>query len=165
MVPITLLALQKVSQILTSGDAFAQSVRNLGTEFGLRIPALPTNNILLSLASADIADRNVQLTYPRISLSSEGVKNAREEKFRSFSGSVSVAALVLASANLVSDAETWLHYYVEALTTLLQDNLGDWGDGVFYGGLYEVQFQPPKVGGIGFVQPAKVAFELLISRD
>lgn len=165
MAPITLLALTKTLDILTRDNTLTQTLQDAGVEFGLRMPLLRSNNILVSYAPPEIGDRNVQLTYPRISLASESVANTQEEKFRSFSGSVTIGATILASANLVGEAETWLHYYVDAVTTLLRDKLGDWGDGVFYGGTYEVQFQAPKVGGLGFVQSAKVAFDLLVSRN
>ena len=99
MVPITLLALQKASQLVATNDAFEQAIQVLNQQSGLQIPILKTKNIILNSASQDIGDRNVQLTYPRICLSVDKVKNLREEKFRSFSGTVSVSANILASGD------------------------------------------------------------------
>jgi hypothetical protein len=57
---------------------------------------------------------------------------------------------------LLAGTETTLHYYTEALASILQANQGDWGDGFFFSGLYDVQLQQPKAGGFGFVNSAKV---------
>ena len=165
MIPITLLGLQKVSALLTTTDALSGALQSLNNQFNLKAPLIRSDNVVLSAASVEIGDRNVQLSYPRVCLYSTGVKNSREEKYRAFSGTVSLIAEILASGNLVNDTDEWVHYYVEALTSLLRESAGDWGDGVFFGGAYEVQIQTPKVGGFGFVQAAKVNFSLFVSRD
>jgi len=76
-----------------------------------------------------------------------------------------VIAEVWASGNLVNDTDQWIHFYVEAVTDILRQNIGDWGDGIFFSGIYDVQFQPPKSGGVGFVQSAKVSCNLNVSRN
>ncbi|MGH9619657.1 MAG: hypothetical protein ACRD45_08120 [Bryobacteraceae bacterium] len=103
-----------------------------------------------------MGDDNVQLTYPRICIYPWTVKNTKAEKFRSFSGTVSVVAEIWASGDLVQQIDEWIHFYVEAYTLLLRENTGDWKDGVFFSGIYDVQFQSPKAGGLGFVESAKV---------
>ena len=70
-----------------------------------------------------------------------------------------------ASANLLQETDQWIHFYVEAMTDILRQNIGDWGDGIFFSGAYEVQFQPPKVGGFGWVESAKVTCNLNVSRN
>ena len=120
MIPITLLGLQKVSALLTTTDALSGALQTLNNQFNLKVPLIRSNDIALSTASAEIGDRNVQLRYPRVCLYSTGVKNSREEKYRAFSGTVSVVAEILASGNLVNDTDEWVHYYVEALTGLLR---------------------------------------------
>ena len=53
--------------------------------------------------------------------------------------------------------------YVDAITAVLDCNRGDWGDGVYYGGGYEVAFGGVKQGGRNFLQIAKVSIVLEIS--
>jgi hypothetical protein len=55
-----------------------------------------------------------------------------------------------------------LELYIDAVTQVL--NRGDWGEGMFYGGAYEVSFGPVKKGGKNFMQAAKVTFEIGVSR-
>jgi hypothetical protein len=53
--------------------------------------------------------------------------------------------------------------YVDAITQVLDKSRGDWGDGVFFDGGYEVTFGGVKHGGRNFLQIAKVVFALEIS--
>jgi hypothetical protein len=91
------------------------------------------------------------------------MKNTQQEKFRSFSGGIVVVAEIWSSGNLVDDSDQWIHYYVEALTSILRANRGDWGDGFLFSGIYDVQLQPPKVGGFGYVELARVTCGLNVS--
>ena len=164
MIPVTILTSKKLSDLLTTGNALAEEITALATANNLNIPSITPAQVVLSSATPDMGDRNIQLMYPRICLYSSNIRNSQFEKFRSLSGTASVTADVWASANLVSDVDTWIHFYVEAMTGILRQNIGDWGDGVFFSGLYDAQFQPPKAGGIGFVQSAKVSCSVNVSR-
>jgi len=163
MLPLTILAAQKLSNLLTIRDTLQQQIAELAAACNLNIPTIAATQIVLSSASPDISDKSIQLTYPRVCLYSEAAKNLQTEKFRSLSGTIAVIAEVWASANLVTDSDQWIHFYVEALTDVLRQNIGDWGDGFFFSGIYDVQFQAPKAGGLGFVQSAKVTCNLNVS--
>jgi hypothetical protein len=165
MLPLTILAAQKVANLLITRDALQQQIAEIAASCNASVPVIASTQILLSSASADIGDKNIQLTYPRVCLYSGSVKNLQTEKFRTLSGTVAVAAEVWASGNMVSETDQWIHFYVEAFTELLRQNIGDWGDGIFFPGIYEVQFQPPKAGGIGFVQSANITCNLNVSRN
>jgi len=163
MAPVTLLAAQKVAALLTVGDALTQQISNLGAENGTEIPTIPSSQILVSSLPPAMGDLNAQFTYPRLCLYASGVKNQQTEKFRSLSGTISITAELLVSGNLVQNVDEWIHFYVEGFTDILRQNIGDWGDGMFFSGVYEVEFQPPKAGGFGFVESAKITCELNIS--
>jgi hypothetical protein len=165
MLPLTILATQKVSSLLTSGNALQEQIASIAGSVDQSVPTITGAQIILSSASPDIGDRSIQLTYPRICLYSGGLKNTQDEKFRSLSGTVSVVAEIWASGNLVNDTDRWIHFYVEAMTDILRQNIGDWGDGFFFSGVYDVQFQQPKAGGLGFVESAKVICNLNVSRN
>ncbi len=165
MLPLTILAAQKLANILIARDALQEQIAEIAASCNVSVPAITSAQILLSSASADIGDKNIQLTYPRVCLYSGAVKNLQTEKFRTLSGTVAVAAEIWASGNLVSDTDQWIHFYVEGFTELLRQNIGDWGDGLFFSGIYEVQFQAPKAGGIGFVQSANITCNLNVSRS
>jgi hypothetical protein len=166
MLPITLLAAQKMQSFLTESNALSQAIAILASEAGgLQVPTISSKQIVLSSVSPDIGDKDVQLAYPRVCLYSNVLKNSQTEKFRTVSGSVSTIAEIWASGNMVTQTDQWIHFYVEGLTEVIRATAGDWGDGLFFSGVYDVQFQPPKVGGFGYVQSAKVSCTVNVSRN
>ena len=165
MLPLTLLTAQQTASVLNADNALQQQLTAMGNACNTSIPPLAPGQIVLSSASPDVGDKDVQLTYPRICLYSAGLKNTQAEKFRSLSGSVTVVAEVWSSANLVNETDQWIHFYVEAMTSVLRGQIGDWGNGIFFSGMYEVQFQPPKSGGLGYVQSAKVTLIFNVSQN
>ncbi|MBV8553390.1 MAG: hypothetical protein JOY54_19000 [Acidobacteriaceae bacterium] len=163
MLPLSLLAATKISNLLTSSNALQEQISSLASSAQSDIPVINSTHVVLSSASPDLADMNAQLGYPRVCLYCNAIQNKQSEKFRSFSGTIAAVAEVWASANLVTQVDQWIHFYVEALTELLRAQRGDWGDGFFFSGKYDVQFQPPKSGGLGFVQSAKVTCTFNVS--
>lgn len=165
MLPLTLLAAQKLSDLLTGTNALQQQLTAIASATNSTVPSIAADQVVLSSAGPEIADRSLQISYPRICLYSSGLKNTQVEKFRSLSGTLLVVAEIWASGNLVNESDQWIHFYVEAMTEILRQNIGDWGDGVFFSGIYDVQFQPAKAGGLGYIQSAKVTCSLTVSRD
>ncbi|HEY3939368.1 MAG TPA: hypothetical protein VGL97_18195 [Bryobacteraceae bacterium] len=163
MLPLTLLAAQKLSTLLTTNNVLTAVINTLAAENAVVLPAIASNQIILTSAGPDIADREIQIVYPRICLYSNQIRNAQREKFRSFSGSIAVVAEIWSSGDLAGQADQWIHYYVEGFTTILRANIGDWGDGFLFSGIYEVQLQPLKTGGTGFVELAKITSSLDVS--
>ncbi|MBV9763121.1 MAG: hypothetical protein JO340_21340 [Acidobacteriaceae bacterium] len=165
MLPLTIEAAQKLSDLLTAGNALQQQISTLAASANVTVPLITAEQVVLSSTVPAMGDKDLQLTYPRICLYTAAVKNTQVEKFRSLSGTISVVADIWASGNLLSDTDQWIHYYVESITELLRQNIGDWGDGLFFSGMYDVQLQAPKVGGLGFVESATVTCTLNVSRS
>jgi len=163
MLPLTLLAASKVAGLLTTNDLLAQTITSLAQEAGITIPVISSDQVVVSSAARELGDREIEFNYPRVCVYSSQMKNTQEEKFRSFSGGIVVAADIWASGNLLDDSDQWIHYYVEALTAILRANRGDWGDGFLFSGIYDVQLQPPKIGGFGYVELARVTCGLNVS--
>ena len=163
MLPLTLLAASKVAGLLTTNDLLAQTITSLAQEAGITIPLISSDQVVVSSAARELGDREIEFNYPRVCVYSSQMKNTQEEKFRSFSGGIVVAADIWASGNLLDDSDQWIHYYVEALTAILRANRGDWGDGFLFSGIYDVQLQPPKIGGFGYVELARVTCGLNVS--
>jgi hypothetical protein len=164
MLPLTIEAAQKVSDLLTTGNALQQQISALAASANVTVPLITAEQVVLSSTVPAMGDKDLQLTYPRICLYASGIKNTQIEKFRSLSGTVSVVAAIWASGDLVSETDQWVHYYVEAMTEILRQNIGDWGDGLFFSGMYDIQLQAPKVGGLGYVESATVTCVLNVSR-
>ena len=163
MLPLTLLATNKLLNLLTVNDALSQAVSSNAAASGVDIPFLSTSQIIRSYVNPDMGDLNLQLTYPRVCIYTSQVANNQREKFRAFSGVITVVADVWSSSSLEQPVESALHFFVEGIADILQTNLGDWGDGFRYSGVYGVQMQPPKTGGLGFVQLARVTCNLNVT--
>ncbi len=133
MLPFTLLAIQKVSDLLTSNSALNQELASFANS-ATGIPTIDPGQVILSSAANDVGDTDSRLGYPRVCLYSSGFRNSQLEKFCSTSGVLSGIADIWTSADLVDDTDRWIHYYVEAVSALLRKSAGDWGDGIFFPG-------------------------------
>jgi len=115
--------------------------------------------------AADVADRSTLITYPALNVYCEKISNSLIEKFRTFSGTVQMAVEIRHSQDRLDGLQDALSLYADAVTQTLNTARGDWGDGMFYGGAYDVSFGPVKKGGKNFIQVAKVTFEIGVSRS
>ena len=113
--------------------------------------------------SVEIGDRSQGLQYPVVQVYCEKVSNLLHEKFRTFSGNAQMAVEIRHSQDRIDGLEQALGYYVDAMMQVLDFSRGDWGDGMYYAGGYQVTFGSVKHGGKNFVQSAKVIFEIGVS--
>jgi hypothetical protein len=58
-----------------------------------------------------------------------------------------------------------LELYVDSVTQVLDGERGDWGNGLFYAGGYDVSLGAVKHGGRNFLQTAKILFQIDVSRS
>lgn len=165
MLPLTLLAAQTLQQLLIANDVLEQNIVDLANAANVQVPTITNDSVVLSSANPDLGDKSLQLTYPRVCIYSGGLRNLQTEKFRSLSGIISVVADIWASSSLVQEADQWIHFYVEAISDILRSNIGDWGYGMFFSGVYDAQIQQPKAGGLGWVESAKVTCSLNVSQN
>lgn len=126
--------------------------------------APPPQQIRAQNVAADLMERTGSIKYPAVNIFCQRIVNEQREKFRRFSGRVHVAIEVRHSQDRLEGLEDRLQIYADAVTQTLQSAVGDWGDGMFYGGAYEVSFGPIKQGGQNFIQPATVTFALDVSK-
>ena len=74
-----------------------------------------------------------------------------------------MAVDVRVSQDRLENIEAVLHRYVDGITLVLDNNRGDWGNGIYYTGGYDINFQAIKHGGKNFLQSAKVTFAVNVS--
>lgn len=163
MLPLTLLATNKLLNLLTANNALAQAINTSAAAAGVGVAPLNPGQIYSSFITPDLGDLDLQMTYPRVCVYAGQLLNSQREKFRAFSGVALLSADVWSSASLEQDTEMALHFYAEGIAGLLRRNVGDWGDGFRYSGIYDVKMQTPKVGGLGFVQSARITCNLDVS--
>jgi hypothetical protein len=93
----------------------------------------------------------------------ERIVNQLKEKLRDFSGVAAMVIEVRVTQDDLGDIEGRLQLYVDAVTQVLDQNRGDWGEGMYYAGCYEAALGPVKHGGRNFIQIGKITFEVGVS--
>jgi hypothetical protein len=165
LTPLTLLVAEQAAGLFTSGNLLVQTITQLAAADGVVVPVILPSQVVVSSATPQIGDMDLGLSYPRVCLYTTGLKNTQLEKFRSLSGTMTLVVDIWASGDLMTQVDQWAHYYVEAVTDILRQNIGDWGNGVFFDGTYDLQFHAPTAGGFGFAQNARVTCSLHVSRN
>lgn len=159
------IATRKLIQLLNATDGgLGAVVGQIANETGVPLAPILPANILNQNMSFELAERSQSVKYPVIHVYVDRVRNMQTEKFRYFSGKVRTVAEVRVSQDRIEGVEEQLRLYVDAVTQILDSNRGTWGEGAFYGGGYEVSFEPVKHGGKHFLQTARVVLELDLSR-
>jgi hypothetical protein len=131
----------------------------------LALPAFEAAQVRAQNVAPDLAERSGGAQYPAMHVYCEKVVNELKEKFRSFSGRAQMVVEVRHSQDRMEGLQGALESYADAATEALAAARGNWGDGMFYNGGYEVSYGAAKHGGRNFIQVAKVTFELQVSRD
>src|ERR1700722_5777686 len=141
----------------------AQAVERLAVDAGITVPGIAAAQIVNQNVSVAISERALAVIYPAVHVYSDRVRNLLTEKFRTFSGKIRTMAEVRVSQDRLDGIEDQLRLYADAVTQVLDSNRGSWGQGVFFTGGYEVNFDPVTQGGRNFLQVAKVSFEVDLS--
>jgi hypothetical protein len=164
MAQIASIGTQKVMDVLSGPDGLQPVLVGLANDFGLEPGSLPAAVVMRQNVVAEILEKSSGVSYPSMQVYCERVTNSLREKFRTFSGKARMVIEPRVSQDRAEGLESTLQLYVDAVTQLLDANRGDWGQGMFYTGGYEVSFSPMRHGGRNFLQTAKVAFEIDISK-
>jgi hypothetical protein len=155
---------RKVVELLSARETgLGLAVAQLAEESGVVLAGLPPAHVMNQNVAFDLAEKSQVVKYPVVHVYSDRIRNDLKEKFRTFSGKVRTVAEVRVSHDRIEGIEERLRLYVDAVTRVLDQNRGCWGEGAFFGGQYEVTIDPVKHGGKNFLQVAKVVFEVDLS--
>lgn len=113
----------------------------------------------------DVLERSSTVRYPAVQVYCEKIVNDLSEKFRQFSGKIQMAIELRHSQDKLNGLQDAVELYVDSITQMLDSARGDWGDGMFYAGGYEVTVGALKQGGKNFMQTAKITFQIGVSRN
>ena len=155
----------KAMAVFIGSGGVPDTVDALSAQQQVTLPAISTQQIVSQNIAPELSERSTASKYPLVYVYCGKIVNQLREKFRIFSGNAQMVAEVRVSQDRIEEMESHLQFYADAIMQVLDNNRGDWGDGVFYGGGYEVAFTAVKHGGRNFIQTAKVAFVLEISTD
>jgi len=111
----------------------------------------------------ELMERANQALYPSILVYCEKLSNTLHEKFRTFAGTARLTVELRNSDDRLETLDSTLEY-ADVICDVLNGLRGEWTDGVFYAGGYEVNYSAVKTGGKHFVQVAKVTFEVSVSK-
>jgi hypothetical protein len=150
----------KLLKLLTSTSGVNTNLDTLAQLEQMPLAPLTEKQIRIQNVSFELSDRTADTIYPAVYIYCDKISNLLTEKFRSFSGKAHMVMEVRLSQDRMEGLEKTLQLHVEAITRILEQNQGDWGQGMFYTGGYEVAFGPVKHGGRNFIQIAKITFEV-----
>ncbi len=158
------LVVQKTIALLSGDVGLSATGPEIALMSGITLPAITPKQIVAQNVPVDLVTANSSPNYPVFHVYCDRLTNSHQERFRVFSGDVSTAVEVRVSQDRLDGLEDQLHGCVDAVTQALDENGGDWGDGVFYSGGYDVAYNPVKHGGRNYLQSAKVTFTVALSR-
>src|SRR6185295_10905373 len=141
----------------------AAAIAELAVNAGVDLATIPVEGVIQQNAPAALMEKSSAVKYPVVLVYCDRVQNLLTEKFRRFSGKARAVAEVRASQDRIEGLEERVRLYVDAVTQVLDANRGDWGQGMFFTGGYEVKFDPVQHGGRNILQTAKVIFEVDLS--
>ena len=156
-------AVSQVIQMLRSDTGLPYSVQAIADGNGVELRRISSEQIHGMNVATEVAERSAGVRYPAVYVYCDRITNSLKEKFRTFSGQVRLNIEVRVSHDRLEGVEHILQLYIDAVTNVLDNNRGDWGNGSFFGGTYEIQYGQVKHGGKNFVQAAKVSFEIEMS--
>jgi hypothetical protein len=153
----------QVVTLLGSQQGLNASISTLAQAGSISLAPVGQNQLLAQNVSIEIAERSTDVKYPSISVYCERIVNQLKEKFRNFSGKAAMVIEVRVSQDRLAGIESQLQMYVDAVTQVLDQNRGDWGEGMYYAGCYDAVIGPVKHGGQNFIQIGKVTFDVGVS--
>lgn len=152
-----------VSKLKSKSDGVNLRIAAIGQDF-IDGSLQPIKEISGLNANVETTERGGHTKYPSMHVYCDKLTNNMREKFRTFSGRASVVIEVRHSQDQLLCLDERVQAYADAICALLDDSRGDWADGTFYAGGYEVVYDAIARGGKNFLQRAKVKFEVEVSR-
>lgn len=159
MTSISHLAATTLCSLLAGSTGINQALGASALQYGEDLALLGEDQLSVGHVPAELQERG-PTRYPQVHVFCEKVTNTLREKFRGFSGTVRLVVEIRLSQERLEGLERRLEKYTDAVLATLGLHRGDWGNGLAYGGGYEVTFQAVKAGGKNYSQTARVVIEV-----
>src|SRR5947209_15904032 len=131
---------EKLTSILTGESGVTATLSAIEDLKGVNTPPLHDPQVIGQNVSPELAEHSSVSKYPLLYVYCTKLLNTLREKFRRFSGEAQMTVEVRVSQDRLDALEARVQLYVDAVIQVLDQNRGDWGDGIFYGGTYEVTY-------------------------
>jgi hypothetical protein len=164
MAQIGYMAAETLANLLRSSAGLENAVAKISQREGRAFPSIAGEQIIGQNVPSEVAEKGKTVRYPALYVYCDRVQNPLREKFRMFSGTARLNVEVRASKESLEGLERLLHLYVDAVTEVLVQSRGDWGQGICYSGEYDVQFSAVKVGALNYLQSARIVLDVAVSK-
>jgi hypothetical protein len=164
MAHIATTATKTLETLLRAPTGLNTGLAAVSARTGTSLAPLHDNQLVGLQVAPEVADKSGGLQYPTFFIYCERLNNTLREKFRRFSGTVTLTIEVRVTHDRIETISSALQHYVDGLTETLDSLRGDWGEGQFYTGGYQISFGPVKTGGKNYLQVAKATFDVQISK-
>src|SRR5438874_11218320 len=165
MANVSTRATTRLFQFLLTPAGLSENLAAVAELNGVNLTEIGSKQVYTQNVTQELLERALDVKYPAVLLYCEKISNDLREKFRTFSGKAQMAIEVRVSQDRIEGLEKLLEIYVDTVTRILDQNRGDWGNGMFYTGGYEAVFGEMKRGGRNFIQTGKIRFEVAVSLD
>lgn len=158
-------ATSKLVQMMNAPGGLNTNIAALAQAENVSLPPVPAASFFTDNVAIDMAEKAADVKYTAVYVYCGKIVNDLKEKFRSFSGRLQMEIDVRVSQDRLDGMDQTSQLYTDAVTQILDQNRGDWGQGLFYAGGYEISFGPVKHGGRNFIKSATVSFQVDASVD
>ncbi len=165
MVSMARRATLKLVQLMNAPDGLNANVAMLAQADDVSLSPVPAARFFTDNVASDVAEKVADVKYTAVYVYCDKIVNDLREKFRSFSGRLQMEIDIRVSQDRLEGIDRTSLLYTDAVTQILDENRGDWGQGLFYAGGYEVSFGSVKHGGRNFIKSATVSFQVNGSVD
>jgi hypothetical protein len=154
-----------IRALLAAPEGLAKSLAEWAGPNGVTPLSVTNRQVVPANISADLAEKQARVRYPLFLVYCDRIENRLKEKFRRFSGALRLVVEVRVSSDRPERLQEELHAHTEAVLEVLEQNRGCLGDGLTWGGTYEVDFNPIRHGGANYLQSARITLALDLSRE
>ena len=165
MVSMARRATSKLVEMMNASDGLNTNIAALAQAESLTLPPVPAARFFTDYVTSEVAEKSADVKYTAVYVYCGKIVNDLKEKFRTFSGRLQMEVDVRVSQDRMEGIDRTSQLYTAAVTHILDQNRGDWGQGLFYAGGYEISFGPVKHGGRNFIKNATVSFQVNASVD
>lgn len=151
------------AKLVAEGGLLA-TLEAMALNAGIALPVITADQVVAAQIAPETAERG-PLKYPVIYVYCEKVANTLKERFRTFSGYARLVVEARVSHERIEGVDPLLQCTVDAIASVVGNSRGDWGNGFFFSGAYEISYSGLKQGGKAYIRSAKVAVDVDVSKD
>lgn len=162
MVTVATAGEQALKRLLTNQTGVQAQLRTRLAAENRAFADVPEAIVAAGHYALNAADRAIGAKYPLIYIYCERIANTLTQKFQRFSGTIDLIIELRHSNDRLENVQAESQYYLDAILAVLNNSRGEWAEGYYFGGAYEVRFEPAKPGGLHFVQASKVKVSVAV---